>query len=246
VGIKEAEIESALYRTNTEGTRRLASAVADSGSIKRLLFVSSVKAISTRPNAADEAEGIDSIYGRSKYLAERAVQACLQGSISDWCILRPCLVYGPGNLGNMDRLLKLVNTGLPLPFGAIHNRRSFLFVSNLTDAIVCCLTNPRAARRTFSVADGAPLSTPDLVRKMAQYTHRSVCLLPVPVSFMKAVAYLGDLAKFFGVNPGWDTYSVDRLCGSLWVEHSEMQSALAWAPRYSTAEGLKLTIESAS
>ena len=95
-------------------------------------------------------------------------------------ILRPPLVYGPGARGNFARLVALVARGVPLPLGAVHNRRSLVFVGNLVDAIVRSLDHPAAAGETFMVSDGEDLSTPELVRRIARALGKPARLVPVP------------------------------------------------------------------
>jgi nucleoside-diphosphate-sugar epimerase len=242
VGVDEEDIRTDLYRVNTEGTRRLANAVAERPRIKRLVFVSSIKAL---PNTAEPSEELDSIYGRSKQLAEDALEEELLVASSDWSILRPCLVYGPGNLGNMARLLRLINTGLPLPFASIRNRRSFLFVGNLVNAILACLTHPGASRRSFAVDDGEPLSTPDLFRELSRSACRRLWLFPLPMPVLKGVAHCGDIIEHLtGKSVGWNTYSVERLCGSLVANSSEIRDRTGWTPPYSTSQGLQITFSS--
>jgi nucleoside-diphosphate-sugar epimerase len=208
------------------------------GDIKRLILVSSIGAVAT-----DGDESIRSAYGQSKKAAEDAVKGELQSTSTDWCILRPTLVYGPGNPGNMDRLFRLIETGLPLPFGSIRNRRNFLYVGNLVSAIGKCLFEPAARHKTFSLSDGDPVSTPELVRSIADCKSRKIRLVPVPVPLLEAFALLGDVAgAVFRRSIGWDSYSVQRLCGSLTVESLEIQEVLGWNPPFSFKQGLKLTL----
>lgn len=241
-GVNEEDISADFYRVNTEGTRSLAKAVAERASVKRVVFVSSIKAL---PKNGCPSEEPDSIYGRSKKLAEGAVETELRGAASDWCVLRPCLVYGPGNPGNMARLLRLINSGLPLPFASIHNRRSFIFVGNLVSAIVSCLSHPGASRETFTVSDGEPVSTPELLEELSKSAGRRLRLFPLPMPVLKGVARCGDVIKYVtGVSVGWDSYSVERLCGSLVASCSDIQERTGWTPPFSKKQGLHITVQS--
>jgi nucleoside-diphosphate-sugar epimerase len=111
----------------------------------------------------------DTPYGRSKLAAEQALIDLTQDSPMTWTILRPTLVYVPGNPGNMERLLNLIQRRLPLPLGAINNRRSFVYVGNLVDAILQSIEPPNTINQTFLVSDGEDLSTPQLIRRLASY-----------------------------------------------------------------------------
>jgi nucleoside-diphosphate-sugar epimerase len=95
-------------------------------------------------------------------------------------ILRPPLVYGPGVRANFLRLVKLVKLGVPLPFGCVKNRRSLIYIGNLVDAIVTCMTNPNAAGKAYLVSDGEDVSTPELIRRIAAASNRRALMLPVP------------------------------------------------------------------
>ena len=242
VGVNEEALSTDFYRVNTEGTRRLARAVAERSWVKRLVFVSSIGAL---PEAGFPSKEPDSIYGRSKKLAEDALEKELSTASTDWCVLRPCLVYGPGNPGNMARLLRLINTGLPLPFASIRNLRSFIFVGNLVSAISICLKHPGACRRAFSVSDGEPVSTPALLEELSKAACRRLWLFPLPMPVLRGVARCGDAIEHLtGVSVGWDSYSVERLCGSLVANCSDIHDRTGWIPPYSTSRGLQITISS--
>jgi nucleoside-diphosphate-sugar epimerase len=242
VAVNEEDISADFYRVNTEGTRGLAKAIAERPSIERIVFVSSIKAL---PPSGTQSQDPESVYGRSKKLAEEAIETELRAAASDWCVLRPCLVYGPGNSGNMARLLRLINSGLPLPFASIQNRRSFIFVGNLVSAIVSCLNHPGASRKTFTVSDGEPVSTPELLEELSKLTGRRLRLFPLPMPVLKGVARCGDVIKYVtGVPVGWDSYSVARLCGSLIANCSDIHERTGWTPPFSKKQGLSITVQS--
>lgn len=239
----EAELVETFRRVNVGGTRSLVRDIARNGGVRRVLFLSSAKAI----GSADTGGAPNSEYGRSKLAAEEEICQGLSDSRTDWCILRPCLVYGPGNLGNMARLVRLVDTGLPLPLGGIRNRKSFLFVGNLNSAIEKALFAPQASRRRFSLSDGASLSTAELVRSIGALRPRGVRMFPLPDAMLRFGGVVGDQVKrLTGRSIGWDSYSVDRLCSSLEVDCSEFCAALQWSPPYSMAQGLEITLGVAS
>jgi nucleoside-diphosphate-sugar epimerase len=231
---------------NAEGTRRLAEAVASSATVKRLVFVSSVGAVaSLSEQPLDERTPCnpDTDYGRSKLAAEMELERVLAGSHVDWTIVRPTLVYGPGNPGNMARLLRLVETGIPLPFGSIRNRRSFVYVGNLVDALERCMTHPGAAYRRFFVSDGPQLSTPELVGMLAAFAGKPSRLCRFPLPILRVMALAGDLvSSLLGRSVGVDSYSVARLIGSLAVDSGPIQRVLNWTPPFTVTEGLRATM----
>ncbi len=226
---------AAFRRVNTAGTRVLAEAAAVAG-VKRLVYLSSVKALAdeSRPEPLSEETSPDphSPYGISKLEAERALAEISTRTGLEVVVIRPPLVYGPGVGGNFRKLLQAVDRGIPLPFGALDNRRSLIYVGNLADAILECLTHPQAAGGRFLVHDGRPMSTAELVRAMADALGKPARLFPVPLSLL---ARLARLARREPV--------LDRVAGTLVVDDGAIRRVLNWRPPYYPAYGLRLTAE---
>jgi nucleoside-diphosphate-sugar epimerase len=231
---------------NTYGTKRLISQAVKFITIKRIVFISSVSVYDQCVyDKVDEFTicNPDTDYGRSKYEAELLLLETLKTHRVDWCILRPALVYGLGNPGNMGRLQNLINTGIPLPLANINNSRSFLFVGNLVDAIMACMTNPMASRKIFLVSDGVDLSTSELLRIIGKGMGKKVLMFSLPISVLGFLGYVGDKIKIvLKISLGIDTYSVNRLVGSFVVDSSYIRKTLGWIPPYSVEEGLRMTI----
>lgn len=236
-----------FQRTNALVTGMLATASASAG-VRRVIFLSSIAVMgitSDTPLNASMQPMPATDYGRSKLEGEAALEHALQGSQTDWCIIRPPVVYGPSNPGNMQRLLRLIGTGMPLPFGAIHNRRSFMFIDNLVDALVSVMRFDGPIRDRFVIGDGTDFSTPDLVRALAAASRRRVRVLPVPVFVLRALAHCADLAgKIIGKSLPFDSYSVDRLRESLHVDPAPFYSRFAWRPPVDTVQALEITCRS--
>jgi nucleoside-diphosphate-sugar epimerase len=244
---RDRDDEEPFLRVNAGGTLCLARAVRAAPEVRRVVFVSSVAAVRCAASPlVDERTDCDppDPYGRSKRAAEAALRETLTGPEGpDWTVLRPPLVYGPGNPGNMARLLAVIRSGLPLPLGAVRNRRSFLFVGNLVDAVERCLWHPAASRRAFPVSDGEDLSTVALVRRLARTAERRVRLVPVPLPLLRFLARLGDVAQARrGGGSGFDSYALERLCSSLVVDASALREATGWAPPFTLDEGLAITL----
>jgi nucleoside-diphosphate-sugar epimerase len=192
---RDASRAAEFRSINTEGTRLLARAAARNG-VRKFIFVSSIAAVCTRSDAPVDDRtpcAPTDAYGWSKFEAEQALAAELKDSAADWCILRPPLVYGPGNPGNMRRLIRLMGTGLPLPLASIRNRRSFIFVDNLVDAILSVLQHEGVVRSTYVLSDGSDFSTPDLVRALASAVGCRVRLLAIPVSLLRILGRAADV-----------------------------------------------------
>ncbi len=229
-----AQNSLALYRaTNVEATLNLARQAAAAG-VKRFVFISTIKVNGEGRDAAyretDVAAPGDA-YAMSKWEAEQGLQRIARETGLEIVILRPPLVYGPGVKANFLRLMRIVGRGWPLPLGAIRNRRSLLYLGNFVDAIGLCVEHPAAAGQTFLLDDGEAVSTPELVRALANAMGRPVRLLLVPVGVLElAGALLGKRA------------AVARLTGSLFVDSSAIRSRLGWVPSYTLRQGLAATV----
>ncbi|MCG3175026.1 MAG: N-acetyl-alpha-D-glucosaminyl-diphospho-ditrans,octacis-undecaprenol 4-epimerase [Myxococcota bacterium] len=245
VGAKGEELRRAFDRVNADGTRALARACAASSGVRRLVFVSSIGAVATLSETViteSAAPSPDSDYGRGKLAAEQAVRDELRNSRCGFVIIRPPLIYGPGNPGNMARLLSLLKTGAPLPLAGVRNRRSFLYVENLSDALVRCIESPGVAGKTYVIRDGETCSTPELLRLLGEVSGRPARLFSVPMAVMNGLAGVGDmLSAIAGRSVGLDTYSLERLTGSLEVDDSALRRDLPWTPPFSMREGLRRT-----
>ena len=232
---RPADDPDAFHRINTLATERLARAAAAAG-VRRFVFLSSIKVNGERTlpgtafTAHDEPNPQDA-YAISKHAAEVALRNVAADTGLQVVIVRPPLVYGPGVRANFAALLQAVARGVPLPLGAVRNRRSLVALPNLVDFIVRCLEHPAAANETFVVSDGEDLSTPELVRRMAAAMGRPARLLPVPQMLLRAGAAL------FGRQA-----AVDRLCGHLQVDHGQARERLGWTPPVGVDEALRRTV----
>lgn len=242
-----AEIrESEYQRANAGGSERLAEAAKRAG-VRRVIMISSIAVLGPydgTPFTEASPALPETAYGRSKLEGERAVQRILISGQTDWSIIRPPLVYGPGNPGNMARLLGLIDRGLPLPLGRLDARRSYLYAGNLVDLLTRCVTHPGASRRVFLVDDGKPIETRELIRQLAVYAGKPARLFPVPLSVLRALGPLGDqLERLTGRSMGINTYSIDRLLGSLVIDSRAVQNALGWSPPFSQEAGFRRTVQ---
>ena len=229
----------AVYRAiNVDGSQRLPELAAAAG-VRRLVYLSSIMVNDeqTRLGASlsfSDRPAPEDAYGISKWEAEQALWDVSAKTELKLVVVRPPLVFGPGVKGNLARLLKLVRLGLPLPLGALQNKRSLIGLDNLVDLLICCVDHPAAAGQTFLVSDGEDLSTPDLIRHMAGAMGRSAWLFPVPVSLLRlADSALGKRAE------------IDRLVGSLQIDSSHTRRVLGWAPSLSVQEGIRRMVQGA-
>lgn len=219
-------------KVNVDGTLNLARQAATAG-VKRFIFISSIKVNGEgtavgRPYTAFDTPTPQDPYGISKMEAELGLRQIAQDTGMEVVIIRPVLVYGPGVKANFRSMMNWLNKGVPLPLGAINNKRSLVSLDNLVDLILTCIDHPAAANQTFLVSDGEDLSTAQMLRRMGQALGKSARLIPVPVACLEAAAAL------LGKRP-----VAQRLCDSLQVDISHTRETLNWTPPVSVDEGFR-------
>lgn len=230
----ESDPLAAFRKINVEGTLNLARQAASSG-VRRFIFVSSIKVNGegTQPGEAYTADDVPAPadpYGISKMEAEQGLRQLAKQTGMEVVIVRPVLVYGPGVKANFQSMMRWLSKGVPLPFGAIHNRRSLVALDNLVDLLLTCIIHPAAANQTFLVSDGDDLSTTALLSKMARALQKPARLIPVPTWMLESgAALLGKKALS------------QRLCGSLQVDISKTRTLLGWTPPISVDQALTAT-----
>jgi nucleoside-diphosphate-sugar epimerase len=229
-----SDIPDAMYdRVNQLATTTLAGTAAMAG-VRRLVFMSSTRAQA----GAASAESLKEVaiaqptdaYGRSKLAAEAAVRA----SGVPFTILRPALVYGPNPKGNVASLMRIAALPIPLPFGALANRRSLLAIDNLISAVQFALEDSRAENQTFLVADPDALSVAELVALLRTAAGRSPWLIPVRPNLLAAMLRLaakGDM--------------VEGLTGTLIAEPKKLLAA-GWQPVTDTGSAIAAMVHAAS
>ncbi|MGY4535296.1 nucleoside-diphosphate-sugar epimerase [Pseudomonas sp. TE3786] len=225
----------AEYRTvNVLGTLNLARQAAQHG-VRRFIFLSSAKVNGEaspegEPFCAEQIPAPVDPYAISKMEAEQGLRALAMETGMEVVIIRPVLVYGPGVKANFRSMMNWLAKGVPLPLGAINNKRSLVALENLVDLLITCVDHPAAANQTFLVSDGEDVSTSELLRRLGRALGKPARLLPIPAGWLQGVASLlgkGQVAQ--------------RLLGSLQVDISKTKTLLNWTPPVSLDEALART-----
>lgn len=227
-----ADPRAEFMRVNALGTEALVAA-AVSARVRRFVYVSSIGVLGNAsgecPFTPSSPPRPHSAYAESKLAGETAVLAA--SSRLEVVIVRPPLVYGAGVGANFLRLLRWIEDGWPLPFGAVNNRRSLVSVWNLCDLLVNVLGHPAAPGHTWMVSDGEDLSTPELIRRIAAAMGRRTGMLPVPPSALRVLGKLTGRQE-----------QITQLCGSLQVSIDETRRSLGWSPRVPLDQALGWTM----
>ena len=228
---------SAYRRANLDSLVSVARAASQAG-VRRLVFVSSigVNGSSTYGKPFTEADKPLPLepYAITKLEAERALSEELLDSLTDWVVLRPPLVYGPGCPGNLERLIRLASSAPVLPFGSIHSLRTLISIDNLIDALLIASHHPAVSRRVFVVADSEDIDVAGILRAFLLGLGRGTWrLLPVPPSL------IGLMLNLLGKKDLWHKFS-----GELRVDSSSFCRATGWVPAVRPQDGLRLAAAS--
>jgi nucleoside-diphosphate-sugar epimerase len=232
---KDTDPLTSFRNTNTKETLNFAQQAALAGT-KRFIFISSigVNGCYTDSNSAFSEytqPKPHNAYAISKWEAEQGLMNIAAETGLEVVIIRPPLVYGHKAPGNFGTLVKAIKRGIPLPLKNINNQRSFVALDNLIDFIITCTTHPNAANQTFLVSDREDISTPELIRGIANAAGLPARLFPMPTWALQMGGNLlgkGD--------------AVQRLCGNLQVDISKARDLLGWTPPISVEEGLKRAV----
>ena len=239
--LKKVSDPSAYYDANFELTKQLFDAfLLSEASV--FIFMSTVKAV------ADEVKGVlteDAIpnpkthYGIAKHQAEQYILSHKLGEGKRAYILRPCMIHGPGNKGNLNLLYHLVAKGLPWPLGAFENQRSFLSIENLCFVIKELLENKSIPSGVHQVADNDPLSTNALIQLLGESLEKKSAIWKIPSSLVKSVAKLGD-----NLHLPLNSERLQKLTESYVVSNNKIIAAIGKKLPIQAKEGLLITCKS--
>ena len=239
--LKNVSNPSDYYEANFELTKQLFDVFLVS-EVATFIFMSTVKAV------ADEVEGVlreettpnpKTHYGIAKQQAESYILSQNLPLGKRVYILRPCMIHGPGNKGNLNLLYQLVSKGLPWPLGDFKNQRSFLSIENMCFVIKELLENDGIPSGIYQVADNEPLSTNDLIQIIALSLDRKSRILNIPASWIKKIAQLGDYLSL-----PLNTELLQKLTENYVVSNHKIIEAIGKALPVSSEEGLLKTFQS--
>jgi nucleoside-diphosphate-sugar epimerase len=239
--LKKSSKPEEYYKVNFEITRKLYDAFLKS-SAKKFIFISSVKA------AADSVTEIltenynanpQTDYGKSKLMAEEYIQAQPLPEDKSYYILRPCMIHGPGNKGNLNLLYKFVKKGVPYPLAGFENCRSFLSVENICFVIKELIQRDEISKGIYQVADDEPLSTNQVVALLAGAIGVKPKLWKISPKLIGFLAKCGDVLHL-----PLTTERLHKLTESYIVSNGKIKQALNKKLPLTTVEGFTITAKS--
>lgn len=220
---------------NVDFTIELANKALEAG-VRRFVFMSSIKVNGeyTDPKScfkSDDPVSPQDSYAISKWEAEKKLNEFARNTGLELVIIRPPLVYGPGVKGNFASLIRWVKKGIPLPLGAVNNRRSMIALDNLIDFTALCAdyqASPSATGEVFLVSDDEDVSTVELLQNIAKAYGCHIHLLPAPLALIRLVARCAGKLPY-----------AHRLINSLVIDNSKPREMLGWSPPVSMGEQLQ-------
>lgn len=239
--LKKSPDPNEYYKVNFDLTKNLYDAFLTSGA-KKFVFISSVKA------TTDSVDGIlyenatpnpKTHYGKSKLMAEQYIQSQPLPDGKSYYILRPCMIHGPGNKGNLNLLYKFVKKGIPYPLAGFNNKRSFLSVENLCFVINELITREDIPGGIYQVADDDPLSTNEVVSILASSLKVKPRLWKIPKNMIVFLAKIGDKLHL-----PLTTERLSKLTESYIVSNEKIKKVLKKKLPLTAIEGLKTTANS--
>ena len=239
--LKKVSNPQNYYEANFELTKQLFDAFLESSSTA-FIFLSSVKA------AADEVKGVlnEEVaanplthYGKSKLLAEQYILSKDIPVGKRVFILRPCMIHGPGNKGNLNLLYQIVAKRIPWPLGAFENKRSFCSIENVCFVINEILENESIPSGIYNLADDEAISTNKLITLIADSQNKKAHILKIPKGVILGIAKIGDVLKL-----PLNSERLQKLTESYVVSNEKMVKAIRKPLPYSAEEGLVKTFQS--
>lgn len=239
--LKKVSTPQDYYEANFELTKQLFDAFLTSES-SVFVFMSTVKA------ASDEVKGIlkeDVIpnpkthYGISKHQAEEYILNKKLPQGKRVYILRPCMIHGDGNKGNLNLLYQLVSKGFPWPLGAFENQRSFLSIENLCFIVKELLENQSIPSGIYNVADDKSLSTNELIELLGESLNKKVHILNLSKDIIKSLVKFGDFLHL-----PLNSERLQKLTENYLVSNEKIINAIGKSLPVSAEEGLKRTFAS--
>ncbi len=239
--LKNTSDENEYYSVNTELTKNLYDEFLSSDA-KIFITLSSVKAVADKLETELTEDYIPNPithYGKSKLLAEQYILSKEIPQGKRVYILRPCIINGPGNKGNLNLLYKMVSTGFPWPLGAFDNMRSFCSIDNLCFIIHELIQNENIPSGIYNVADDEPLSTNDLINLISSSQNKENKVWKVPVILIKLFSKVGDLFKL-----PLNSERLSKLTETYIVSNAKIKAAINKPLPFTVKEGLLKTLNS--
>ena len=239
--LKKVSNPDEYYFVNTELSKKIFDAFLTSDA-KVFITLSSVKAVADNVGNILTEECIPNPithYGKSKLLAEKYIFSKEIPDGKRVYVLRPCMIHGPGNKGNLSLLYRMVSKNIPWPLGAFENKRSFFSIDNLMFIFKELIEREDIPSGIYNVADDEPLSTNELINLIAQSQNRKSYVWKISKGFIERLSKLGDKLHL-----PLNSERLQKLTDSYVVSNQKIKDAIGKPLPVSSREGLLKTFQS--
>jgi nucleoside-diphosphate-sugar epimerase len=239
--LRNVDDPSEYYKINTDLTKKIYDAFLSSNA-KVFITLSSVKAVADRLDSIlteDYSPNPNTHYGKSKLLAEKYILSRLIPEGKRVYILRPCMIHGSGNKGNLNLLYKIISSGIPWPLGAFENKRSFCCIDNLCFIFNELINNNTIPSGVYNIADDNPVSTNEIIKLIAVSQGKNYYIWNIPKFIIKFISKVGDLLRL-----PLNSEKLGKLTENYVVANSKIKSAIDKSFPLSSKDGLKKTFQS--
>ncbi len=241
--LKKIINDYSYYEVNTELTKKIFDAFLVSNA-KVFIYLSSVKAVADNSNSIlfeDQIPNPKTHYGKSKLMAENYILSKSIPHNKRVFILRPCMIHGPNNKGNLNLLYKFVKSGLPWPLGAFDNKRSFCSIENLCFIINEIIENEKIPSGIYNISDSDSISTNELITLIAKSINSKPKLWPISKALITNIAKIGNILKL-----PLNTERLNKLTESYEVSNEKILNIISKSLPISTRAGILKTLKSFS
>ena len=239
--IKDKSNRGDYFKVNYGLTKQLFDQFINDEKAEKFIFVSTIHVLTENPKCVlDESYNPKPFtpYGKSKFKAEQYIaENCPPHK--KYYILRPTMIHGPGNQGNLNMLYSLVKKGIPYPIGVVNNKRSFVSVDNLSFIIKEILNSKDIESGLYHIADDDPTYTHDLIRMIADFTGRKARIWKIPLPILKIIAKVGNVLPI-----PLNDHRLNKLTGDFLVSNKKIKEAIGKPLPVQAKSGLEKTLSS--
>ena len=238
--INKVYTEKDYNYANYDLTKKLYDLFLSAKNSKTFIFISTIAVRDKHSGIFSENDNVNpvSYYGKSKRLAEEYILNNLPKDKNIY-IIRPCMVHGQGDKGNLTLLYKFIKKEIPYPLGSFDNKRSFLSIDNLCFIIKELIERNDIPSGIYHLSDDEPMDTKNLIKLINKITNKKTLIWKLPKFFIKIIGKIGDIIPL-PIN----TERIEKLTESYIVSNQKIKKALGKDFPISTQDGLIKTIKS--
>ena len=241
IDVRQKGSDKEYYQVNFEQTKKLFDRFIEDNEAEKFIFLSTIHVLTEKPEVILDENYVPepfTAYGKSKFEAENyIVENC--PSHKKYYILRPSMIHGPGNKGNLNLLFKLVKSGIPYPLSQINNKRSFVSIENLC-FIINEIISQEIESGLYHIADDEPTNTHELIQLIAENLGKQAKFVNVNPNILNTIAKIGNILHFLPLNE----HRLTKLTSDFIVSNQKIKKAIGKPLPVNSKDGIQRTIRS--